>query len=161
MSQQQFGDAYRRAYPLTVRFLLSLGARPDIAEEMAQGAWVKGWECREQLRQPEMISAWVNSIAKNMMRNRLRADRNLEELTETASVSATPTDALEAESILDRCDQMDSALLSSYYIEGYTAEEIAKRAGLKSVTIRVRLLRMRRALRSQLRRPAEPIAQAA
>lgn len=63
MSQEQYGEAFRQGYPLTLRFLLSRGAAADIAEEMAQAAWVKGWECRAQLQRPHMIGAWVNSIA--------------------------------------------------------------------------------------------------
>ncbi len=158
LNQRQFGQVYQRSYPMTVRFLLSLGARPDLAEEMAQCAWAKGWECRTQLRQPGMVSAWVNSIAKNMLRNRIRVDQRMEELTEASAAGSCPNYELDAGGILDRCDSAQSTLLSRYYLEGYTAEEIAEQTGMKPVTVRVRLMRMRRALRLQLDGGAAAVA---
>ena len=150
LDREQFGDAFRHGYPLTLRFLLSRGAAADIAEEIAQAAWAKSWECREQLRQPNMIGAWVNSIAKNMLKNRFRADQKLEMLTETVKAEGLPGVNVDVNRILTRCDQRDSTILTGYYLEGYTTEEIAKQLGLTPVTVRVRLLRIRRSLRSQL-----------
>lgn len=164
LTQEQFGDAFRHGYPLTRRFLLSRGAPSDIAEEVAQAAWAKGWECREQLQRPHMIGAWVNSIAKNMMKNRIRAEQKLEALTEGAKAGGPPAIAVDLKRILKKCDDRDSAILRGYYVEGYTTEEIASQVGLTPVTVRVRLLRLRRSLRSQLQKPlaaAVPIAQAA
>jgi len=44
----------------------------DEAEEIAQAAWVRGWEYREQLRDPGLVGYWVNSIARNLFRARFR-----------------------------------------------------------------------------------------
>jgi RNA polymerase sigma-70 factor (ECF subfamily) len=107
-----------------------------------------------------MIGAWVNSIAKNMLKNRLRADQRLEGLTETSKTASPALLSVDAKRILGRCDGRDSKILRGYYIEGYTTEELARQVGLTPVTVRVRLLRIRRALRSQLIRPA-PVAEAA
>ena len=152
LDREQFGDAFRHGYPLTLRFLLSRGAAADIAEEIAQAAWAKSWECREQLRQPAMIGAWVNSIAKNMLKNRFRADQKLEVLTESVKAEGAPGAgaSVDVNRILTRCDARDSTILTGYYLEGYTTEEIARQLGLTPVTVRVRLLRIRRSLRSQL-----------
>jgi RNA polymerase sigma factor (sigma-70 family) len=158
LGSEQFGDAFRRHYPVTLRFLLSIGAPADLAEEIAQAAWVKGWERRWQLRRPETIGTWVNSIAKNMLKNRLRADQKLEALNDAATTHGWWTAAIDLEGILNRCTRRDCSILTSYYLEGYTTEEIARQVGLTAVTVRVRLLRLRRALRSQLLKRHEPAA---
>lgn len=152
LDRDQFADAFRHGYPMTLRFLLSRGAPTDIAEEVAQAAWAKGWECLEQLQRPNMVGAWVNSIAKNMLKNRLRADQRLEGLTESSKSDSPAMLSVDVKRILTRCDKRDSRILRGYYLEGYTTEEIAREVGLTPVTVRVRLLRIRRALRSQLLR---------
>jgi RNA polymerase sigma factor (sigma-70 family) len=161
LDSDRFSAAFLRNYPVTLRFLLSLGAPPDLAEETAQAAWAKGWERRWQLRRPETVGNWVNSIAKNILKNRLRADRRLEALTDIASSHDVVASDVDLGAILNRCSRRDSSILVSYYLEGYTTEEIARQIGLTAVTVRVRLLRLRRALRTQLGRPRTPQAKAA
>lgn len=162
MGTDQFADAFRHCYPMTLRFLLSRGACADIAEETAQAAWAKGWECRAQLQRQHMIGTWVNSIAKNMLRNRMRAEQKLEVLSEGVKAGGPPAVSIDMKRILKRCGERDSKILRGYYVEGYTTEEIAVQVGLTPVTVRVRLLRLRRALKLQLTRPAAaPLPKAA
>jgi DNA-directed RNA polymerase specialized sigma24 family protein len=156
-----FAAAYEHGYRMTQRFLISRGAPPDAAEEVAQAAWAKGWECRSQLHNPTLLGAWVNSIAKNLLRNRARADRRLERLAMATGVGSPSADDLFVNQLLDRCKPSESTLLNAYYVEGYTTEEIARRAGMTPVTVRVRLLRIRRSLRSRLLGHNPSMAQAA
>jgi DNA-directed RNA polymerase specialized sigma24 family protein len=150
LTQEQYGEAFRQGYPTTLRFLLSRGAPPDIAEEMAQAAWVKGWECRIQLQKPEMIGAWVNSIAKNMLKNKLRSEQRLERLTDTARAGTPQLGVVDVRRMMQDGDRRDITILFGHYLEGYTTEELAGQVGMTPVTVRVRLLRIRRALRSKL-----------
>ena len=152
MTQEDFGKAFRQGYNITLRFLLSRGARTDAAEEIAQAAWAKGWECRGQLQRPHMIGAWVNSIAKNMLKNRMRAEQRLQCLNEATRSGSQPRHHLDVDRILSRCEERDSTILKAFYLEGYTSEEIAQQVGLTPVAVRVRLLRIRRALRSYFHR---------
>jgi RNA polymerase sigma-70 factor, ECF subfamily len=157
LSEVQFGEAFQSCFPLTLRFLLSRGVAADVAEEVAQAAWVKGWECREQLQRPQMIAAWVNSIAKNMLKNRMRSEQRLESLTDLTRVSTQPQAAVDMGRILQRCEGRDAKILCGFYVEGYTTEEIARRLGLSPVAVRVRMLRLRNALRLQLSKPSHPV----
>jgi RNA polymerase sigma-70 factor (ECF subfamily) len=168
LSEVQFGEAFQACFPLTLRFLLSRGVAADVAEEVAQAAWVKGWECREQLQRPQMIAAWVNSIAKNMLKNRMRTEQRLESLTDLTRVSTQPQATVDMGRILQRCQERDAKILWGFYVEGYTTEEIAARLGLSPVAVRVRMLRLRNSLRLQLSKPGQagqppvhPIAEAA
>jgi RNA polymerase sigma factor (sigma-70 family) len=153
MENDAFATAFRHCYPMTLRFLLSRGAHADIAEEIAQAAWAKGWECRAQLLRHHMVGTWVNSIAKNMLRNRIRAEQKLDMLSEGIQPGISPSLGIDMKRILNRCAKRDSVILRGYYVEGYTTEEIARQVGLTPVTVRVRLLRLRRALRTQLSKP--------
>ncbi|MDZ4801423.1 MAG: sigma-70 family RNA polymerase sigma factor [Bryobacteraceae bacterium] len=157
LSEAQFGDAFQSCFPLTLRFLLSRGVAADVAEEVAQAAWVKGWECRDQLQRPQMIAAWVNSIAKNMLKNRRRTEQRLESLTDLSKASTQPQPSVDMGRILQRCDGRDAKILWGFYVEGYTTEEIAGRLGLSPVAVRVRMLRLRNALRLKLSKPTPPV----
>ncbi len=143
-----FENAFCRCYPTTVRFLLSLGAKVELAEEIAQAAWARGWEYLWQLHRPEMIGPWINSIAKNLLRNHIRAHRRLEGLDDS-TLLASPTPLVwDAERVLGRCEERDLKIMRDFYMEGYTAEEIAHQIGSTPVAVRVRLFRIRRALRA-------------
>jgi len=147
LDRRTFGDAYLNGYGSTRRFLLAGGAAVDEAEEIAQAAWARGWEYRAQLRNPAMLGFWVNSIARNLFRARFRgpASMPLEGLDPSYSMDV---ETLELERLLERCPQRDRVLLERN-LEGYSAEEIAREAGITSTGIRVRLLRIRNFLRQQ------------
>jgi DNA-directed RNA polymerase specialized sigma24 family protein len=145
MDREEYGAAYRTGYGATRRFLLANGAPIEDAEEIAQAAWVRGWEYRKQLREPGMLGFWVNSIARNLHRARFRAPLNvpLDGLNPSYSMDL---DLIELARLLDRCTRRDRSLLQRN-LEGYSAEEIARDAGITSTGIRVRLLRIRQSLR--------------
>jgi hypothetical protein len=46
MTQESFAAAYRNGFHTTMRLMLSKGLLIDEAEELAQAAWVRGWEAR-------------------------------------------------------------------------------------------------------------------
>ena len=148
MRVQDYADAFQNGYSATRRFLLSRGAPVDEAEEIAQAAWARGWECRKQLRDPSLVGYWVNSIARNLYRARFRSAPTgpIDEFDASYCMSL---EDLEVRLMLDRCSDRDRALLEKS-LEGYSAEEIAQTSGITSTGIRVRLLRIRQALRQQL-----------
>jgi RNA polymerase sigma factor (sigma-70 family) len=148
MERNNYAEAFETGYGATRRFLLAHGAALDDAEEIAQAAWARGWECREQLRDPGMVGFWVNSIARNLYRARFRAP--LATPIDAVNVSySMDLEALELRRLLERCGGRDRTLLERN-LEGYSAEEIAREAGITSTGIRVRLLRIRNMLREQL-----------
>ena len=123
------------------------------AEEIAQAAWARGWEFREQLRDPCLVAFWVNSIARNLFRARFRGpiQREIDEtkMDSGQAVYTLDLDAIEVGRLLDRCPQRDRQLLERS-LEGYSAEEIAISEGITPTGIRVRLLRIRQSLRGKL-----------
>ena len=142
-------DAFQNGYSATRRFLLSRGAALDEAEEIAQAAWARGWEYRDQLRDPSMVSFWVNSIARNLFRARFRTPPMLPIEGIDPFYTMSLEEQIEVHRILDLCPKRDRALLEKS-LEGYSAEEMARDEGISSTGIRVRMLRIRQGIRAQL-----------
>jgi RNA polymerase sigma factor (sigma-70 family) len=149
MTAVQFSEAFQRDFPVTIRFLLSRGASFHIAEEISQKAWTKGWECLGQLQKQELICPWVNSIAKNLLRNLPRNEQQLHLLPVCPSFERSSVDAESAEHVLAVCSPSDREILYASYVEGHTSHQLAGQLGVSAVALRVRLSRLRRALRSQ------------
>jgi RNA polymerase sigma factor (sigma-70 family) len=148
MRRNQYAEAFQSGFPATKRFLLSRGAALEEAEEIAQAAWARGWEYRDQLRDPDLVGFWVNSIARNLFRAKFR----MKTTVPIDGVDAPYTmnlDEIDLRRLLDRCSPRDRDLLERS-LEGYSAEEIAKNEGITSTGIRVRMLRIRQSLRDRL-----------
>ena len=149
MERADYAVAFESGYAATRRFLLSRGAGFEEADEIAQAAWVRGWEYREQLRDPSLVGYWVNSIARNLFRARFRHAPLISLEGVDPSYRMSLDSQIELNRLLDRCPQRDRQLLEKS-LDGYSAEEIAKTEGISSTGIRVRLLRIRQSLRHQL-----------
>ena len=149
MKRNEYSDAFLNGYSATRRFLLSRGAALDEAEEIAQAAWARGWDYRDQLRDPSMVSFWVNSIARNLFRARFRTPPTISLEGIDPSYTMGLEEQIEVRRMLDLCPERDRALLAKS-LEGYSAEEIAQDEGISSTGIRVRMLRIRQGIRAQL-----------
>jgi RNA polymerase sigma factor (sigma-70 family) len=154
LDSRAFGSAFEQNFHRTVRFLAARGVALDVAEEVAQAAWARAWEHRQQLHHRHLLCPWINSIAKNLLKNRVRAERRFEPLAEGALYARQDAGALYLQQLLRMCgDPTSAALMRDHYIRGYTAEELGRRLGLSPSAIRVRLFRVRGNLRSLLRPP--------
>ncbi|HEU0120776.1 MAG TPA: sigma-70 family RNA polymerase sigma factor [Bryobacteraceae bacterium] len=150
LTEQQFANAYRLGFSRTVRFLQANGVQHELAEEIAQAAWSRGWECRSQLKNQAAIGVWVNSIAKNLLRVDFRRRKAVEELTEESATISASTDSTTLAELLSHCSEEDRQLLVRHYMEGWSSNELAPALGISPVSVRVRLLRIKNALREAL-----------
>ncbi len=153
MTRAEYGQAYEDGWIRTVRFLLSRGAERDRAADIAQGAWLKGWERLHQLRDDGMVLSWVNTIALNLYRRELyRCEPCLERFRvdvppEKAGRSTTINwAAIDLARLLYSCGRRDRVLLEAQLI-GVTAQEFARKHGATQTAIRSRFLRARQAAR--------------
>jgi RNA polymerase sigma factor (sigma-70 family) len=121
--------------------------------DTAQAAWTKGWERREQLRQPGLVLTWTNSIALNIYRNMLRREPQGQPLLEFETPTSLNVAAIDVERILTKCKPNDRIVLEDHYIDGYKAREIAELRGCSETAVRIRLLRARRKLQRHLIQP--------
>ncbi len=159
MTREGYGQAYQRGFDLTVRFLLSRGLRRDTASEVAQAAWVRGWERHDQLRNDDFVVTWVNTIALNVYRSLLRNEKlvtseklmNKEVQRVSDAVVAINLAAIDVGRMLNSCCVRDRVLLE-LYMDGFTMAEIARKHNSTETAIRIRLLRARRAARGRVQR---------
>jgi DNA-directed RNA polymerase specialized sigma24 family protein len=149
MNQQLFADAYEIGFVKTVRFLQCKGACVEEAEEIAQSAWVRGWEAREQLKSDERVIPWVNSIAYHRFcndRRRLARRTTLKEVTDSSA--APKTAPVDAGALLSKCSNLDRTLLEERYYNDLSMNEIGSRHGMTAGAVRVRIHRCQSSLRA-------------
>ncbi len=159
MTHQEFSNAYSDNFCLTRRFLLSRGMPMPRAEELAQAAWSKAWERREQLRELSSVAAWVNTIALNLLRGDIRKSAPqvvLEERDEPAFSSVE--EHVDAEKALAALSAEDRNLMLLHVVAGLTSKEIAVESRLSAVAVRVRLHRAKLQLRKRFAAGAIPAA---
>lgn len=150
LPSNEYAQAFETGFPATRRFLQLRGAPLEEAEEIAQAAWARGWEYRAQLRDPVLVGYWVNSIARNLYRARFRAPAAVPlDPAHDRPGSSIDVNVIELNGLLRHCSRRDRDLVEKS-LEGYSAEEIAKDAGITPTGIRVRLLRVRQALRRKI-----------
>jgi len=116
---------------------------------VAQGAWARGWERREQLRNEEAIVTWVNTIALNLYRRVLRSESSFQALPELSAKPTVNLAAIDVARILKICRPCDRILLEQQ-MSGLTAGELAEQGGASTTAIRIKFLRARRAARSRI-----------
>jgi RNA polymerase sigma-70 factor, ECF subfamily len=155
MTNEEYGKAYQRGFNLTVRFLVSRGLSYDAALDTAQAAWTKGWERREQLRDPNLVLTWTNSIALNIHRTYLRREPQTQILPELQVPPRMNVAAIDVRRILSDCKPNDRIVLEGHYIQGYKVQEIAQQHGWSETAVRIRLLRARRSVERRLSRPKQ------
>lgn len=130
------------------------------AEEAVQEALVRAWRQREACRTPAAPQSWLLQITRNEARRLLqqRALRSSRELVEPEPCDAGSEDErlagaalrVSVEHAVARLDEMDRRVLSLRYDEDLTQPEVARRLGMAEGTVKIRLHRARRSLRSML-----------
>lgn len=156
LTEAQFAAAYNKGYNRTLRFIQSNGISLELAEEITQAAWSRGWECRAQLKNPAAVGIWVNSIAKNLLRVDFRRRKAVEEIQEDTAVHFPSTLRTDLAELLAHCSKDDRKLLVMHYMEGWTSNELAPTLGISPVSVRVRLLRIKQSLRDTLQLDTSP-----
>ena len=159
LTREDYARAYQDGFSKTVRFLAANGASMEMAEEVAQAAWARGWERLGQLRHIQALSYWINSIAKNLLRSNFRKQQSSTELLETSLVeSPLESELIDAHRMFAGCTEQEKKLLVLYYVEGYTSQELSGTFGLSAVGVRVRLTRLKRNLVGRMTLEADPVA---
>ncbi len=149
-ASEAFAKEYVKGLRQTIRFLLSKGADIDLAEELAQAAWARGWEARKQLQLKDRLVPWINTIAFHGLCNDRRKFARQSQLPPDVvdPRSHVSANKLDAHLLLAYCSPLEMALLKDRYVEGQGLKEIAESKGLSEIVVRVRIHRCQRALRA-------------
>jgi DNA-directed RNA polymerase specialized sigma24 family protein len=156
MTRETYGREYQHGFVKTVRLLRSRGASADDAEDLAQAAWLRGWQKLNQLKDQAMVVSWVNVIALNCHRRYTQTQARLQPLQELCGHIGVDAAPLEAARILGSCRPKDRRLFVQQ-MDGLTTPEIALQEGVTATAIRVRILRARRAVRANVENRASAL----
>lgn len=137
-----FDALFQRLYPALFRYLHRLTGDADMAEDVAQEAFVR------LLRQPlteEEVRPWLFTVAMNLVRDGARRTERRHRLLSTAPVLVTPnrlpdedverSERIDAvRQVLDQLPERDRQLLLMRE-EGFKYEEIAAVVGVAPASV--------------------------
>ena len=140
------------------------------AEEVAQDTFIKTYKPIETFKGDSKFSTWIYRVAYNTCLDRIKKNRkhlNDVEINEfTAHEVVTIDNALdnmeikEREEAIQRCiDELpseESFLLTLYYFDDLSLDEISKIVGITANSIKVKLFRSRKKLATILKSQLEP-----
>lgn len=167
MQQARDGDD-RQAYALVVEHCQHLlrsvalrdTANPELADEIAQDALVRGWERRQQYRSGTSPKAWLLAMVRSLVIDRhRRQDRDRRHLPDLirgellrhrdcADEDQLREDRLQAlAACLEVVAPEHRELLDLVHRDGLSTDDAAEVLGLSPAACRQRLSRVQRALR--------------
>ncbi len=161
---EYFGDLVLRHQDKIFRFVRSLTFDPSAAEDLTQVTFERAFVALNTFNVEKKFTAWLFTIAKNQSFSYLRSQKNKRTIPLDAPLSADQTELTLGDTIaspgalpdetMDRdqhISQVRAALkkikpsyrgiLSLFYLEELTYEEIAQTLGLRLNTVRTNLRR--------------------
>lgn len=146
----------------------------DLAAEMAQEVFLRAWRSVGSFRGESRFTTWLYTIAHNLClnrlegvqrdaRNRVREDDAAEELGRLHSREEDPATVYEREewkgSIhrhIDRLPPRYRAVITLYYLNELSYQEIAEVTGLPMGTVKTHLFRAKEMLRRSIEDELQP-----
>ncbi|MCK0178006.1 RNA polymerase sigma factor [Flavobacteriaceae bacterium S0862] len=156
-------DRYKDlVYTLALRMM----KHTEEAEEAAQDTFVKAYKSLNKFKGDSKFSTWIYRVAYNTCLDRLKKNKRqqytveINEYTEhqvkTLDNALDQIEAKEKEQTIQDCLALlpseDSFLLTLYYFEELSLEEIGKIVSLKPNNVKVKLFRSRKKLATILKR---------
>lgn len=168
VARVQAGDreAYRllvrRYQDLLYRHALRLTRDPDVAADLAQGAFVKAYTELARCREPDRFGAWVFRIVANACKDHLKSRRRRDVTLEDGH-AAEARGGSDPETELERTEtaaalsaamrRLPDAMRQAFmlkHVEGRSYEEMALLLGLSVPALKMRVHRAREALKAML-----------
>lgn len=156
-------DRYKDlVYTLALRMM----KHTEEAEEAAQDTFIKAYKSLSKFKGDSKFSTWIYRVAYNTCLDRLKKNKRqqytveINEYTEhqvkTLDNALDQIEAKEKEQAIQDCLALlpseDSFLLTLYYFEELSLEEIGKIVSLKPNNVKVKLFRSRKKLATILKR---------
>lgn len=140
------------------------------AEEVSQDTFIKVYNSLNRFKGDSKFSTWIYRVAYNTCLDRLKKNKRqeytvaIDEYTEhQVKTLENALDALEEQEkqlAIKKCLEMlpseDSFILTLYYFEELSLDEISKITGLKPNNVKVKLFRSRKKLATILKQHLEP-----
>lgn len=163
--QHAYGRIVLACQNTVTAIALAITRDRQASEDIAQEAFVKGWQQLHQLRSATSFLPWLRQITRNLARDWLRAQRGRPLTGEAAEVAmgmaADPSpgaadrlqrveEEIAAEDIISTLPADSREVLLLYYREGQRSQQVADLLGLSDAAVRKRLSRARALVRDGL-----------
>lgn len=158
-------DAYRwlvrRYQEVLYRHAVRMVDHPDVASDLVQQAFVKGYDRLNECRHPERVGGWLfritSNLCKDYLKNRRRDNVALEDVGPLATDRGDPDRDLERSRLGDELDDALSRLSEDQreafllkHLEGRSYEEMSDLLGASVSALKMRVLRARETLQDLL-----------
>ncbi len=165
-----FSVLVNRYKDLVFTLALRMLKNREEAEEVSQDAFIKVYKSLEKFKGDSKFSTWIYKVTYNTCLDRLKKNRKrfndvaIDEFTENKLISIdNALDSLvegERKQTIQDCLNLltneDSFLLTLYYFEEQSLDEIAAVVGLAANNVKVKLFRSRKKLATILKSRLEP-----
>jgi len=141
---------YSEAYPKLFRYCQRLAGDADVAEDIAQEAFVRLWY-RQVSGEPKALTSWLFKVATHLIRDRVRATENRRRLLEIHPVKPggveAPDDRAERSQLRDRVRIVLETMTVRDRVmllmreEGFSYREIAEAADVAPASVGTLLAR--------------------
>ncbi len=165
--EEAYRDLFQRYYPRVFAFVNRRLGNPDLAEEAVSDVFFEVWRGAATFQGRSRVSTWILGIATFKCREAIRAKGRLKR----SSVVATPMESLAAvadgadlesrvlardelrwaKHRIDELPEEQRKVVELSIVDGRSTEDIARRLRVSSGTVKSRLSRARRQLRSSPR----------
>jgi RNA polymerase sigma-70 factor (ECF subfamily) len=153
-------------FTLTLRMLKNR----EEAEEVAQDSFIKAYKSLNRFKGDSKFSTWIYKIAYNASLDRLKKNKKhyndvpIDEFTEhqvkTIDNALDNLESKEQTKAIQDCIALlpseDSFLLTLYYFDEISLDEISQTVGLTSNNVKVKIFRARKKLATILKNRLEP-----
>ena len=160
-----FGVLVERYKDLIYTLAMRMMKNREEAEEVAQDAFIKVYKSLNKFKGDSKFSTWIYRVAYNTCLDRLKKNKRaqrtvtIDEYTEhqvkTIDNALDKLEEAEKHETIQECIELlpsdDSFLLTLYYFEELSLEEIGKIVGLKPNNVKVKLFRSRKKLATILK----------
>jgi RNA polymerase sigma-70 factor (ECF subfamily) len=152
MTTITFEDFFKQHYDAVEAGVRGSGARPDVAAEATQEAFVRAYPRWWRLSRYQNPAAWVQRVAINVRRDLERSDKRRQAIVASIEVDNPATPAVDArvDSAVSSLPTQQQRAIRAYYNEGLSTSEAADQLGISAGAIRFHLSQARASLRPML-----------
>lgn len=155
---QAFDELIQRWNDPIWRYLRRVAGRDDDAREMAQDVWLRVVRGISRLRDGAKLRPWLFGVARRVAMDRLRAQYATPQTADVAAVDP-PADEIAGtlhedlaamEDALQRLPLVEREVLTLFYLQELSLNDVAEVLGVPVGTVKSRLFRARRMLRDEM-----------
>lgn len=165
-----FVELVNRYKDLVFTLAIRMLKHREEAEEVSQDTFIKAYKSLAKFKGDSKFSTWIYKVAYNTCLDRIKKNKRqfnevaIDEFTErhikTIDNALDTMEKDEQQKTIQECLQLlpseDSFLLTLFYFEDLSLDDMSKIVGIESNTIKVKLFRSRKKLATILKQKLEP-----